>query len=87
MFYRRQKNTNYLCSYSLYGTPKGNRTPDSTVRGWRLDRLTIGAFFSPYVGFVIIAPLPKKIKKNFDAAAKNFWGIDIYGRICYFICK
>lgn len=32
-------------SYSLYGTPKGNRTPDSTVRGWRLDRLTIGAYF------------------------------------------
>lgn len=25
------------------GTPKGNRTPDYTVRGCRLNRLTIGA--------------------------------------------
>ena len=28
----------------LDGTPKGTRTPDSTVRGWRLNRLTIGAY-------------------------------------------
>lgn len=30
--------------YKLIGTPKGTRTPDSTVRGWRLNRLTIGAY-------------------------------------------
>ena len=29
--------------YGSIGTPKGNRTPDSTVRGWRLNRLTIRA--------------------------------------------
>ena len=25
-----------------FGSPKGNRTPDSAVRGWRLNRLTMG---------------------------------------------
>lgn len=28
----------------LFGDPKENRTPDSALRGRRLDRLTIGPF-------------------------------------------
>ena len=30
----------------LFGDPKENRTPDSALRGQRLDRLTIGPFVS-----------------------------------------
>ena len=29
----------------FFGTPKGTRTPDSAVRGRRLNRLTMGAYF------------------------------------------
>ncbi len=28
-----------------FGSPKGNRTPDSAVRGRRLNRLTMGPYF------------------------------------------
>ena len=26
----------------FFGSPKGNRTPDTTVKGWCLNRLTMG---------------------------------------------
>ena len=32
----------------LIGTPKGTRTPDSAVRGRRLNRLTMGAYYSKH---------------------------------------
>lgn len=32
----------YLAIELLYGDPTGNRTRDTTVKGWCLDRLTIG---------------------------------------------
>lgn len=38
-----KKKSSLTLGFVLFGTPKGNRTPDSTVRGWRLNRLTIGA--------------------------------------------
>ena len=41
MVYKNKKNTLILCV--INGTPKGTRTPDSAVRGRRLNRLTIGA--------------------------------------------
>ena len=36
------KQTTYFIFLIFIGSPTGNRTPDSTVRGWRLNLLTIG---------------------------------------------
>ena len=37
----KKHTTEWLCVF--YGTPKENRTPDSAVRGQRLNRLTMRA--------------------------------------------
>lgn len=36
------KKPEYIVMYSGSGDPKENRTPDSALRGQRLNRLTIG---------------------------------------------
>ena len=38
------KNEKALNASAFFGTPMGNRTPDSAVRGRRLNRLTMRAF-------------------------------------------
>ena len=48
-----------------FGTPKGNRTPDSTVRGWRLDRLTIGAYFFARFGLCYYNTLAQENQEKF----------------------
>ena len=41
---RKFEITLFLVFLKIFGSPKGNRTLDSTVRGWRLNRLTIGPY-------------------------------------------
>ncbi len=37
-----------------FGSPKGNRTPDSAVRGQCLDRLTMGPFLWTGIVYYIL---------------------------------
>ncbi len=50
----------------LFGDPYGNRTHDSTLRGWRLSRLTNGPFLQPnyYINknFICQYKFSKKLK-------------------------
>ena len=51
----------------LFGTPKGTRTPDSAVRGQRLNRLTMRAFSQR----LIIIPYSLAFCKDFKAFNKK----------------
>ena len=42
------KKTDTCVSVFLFGDPYGNRTHDSTLRGWRLSRLTNRPFIQPH---------------------------------------
>ena len=50
---KTNKKTNKNVRLKLFGTPKGNRTPDSAVRGRHLDRLTMGALILELLYYTI----------------------------------
>ncbi len=42
------------CTFKVFGDPYGNRTHDSTLRGWRLNRLTKGPINTLYLYHIFV---------------------------------
>ena len=64
----KKKKRQAKCLSFLFGSPMGNRTPVSAVRGRRLNRLTM----RPFVKSSIIIAYSRAVGKSFSAKNKKF---------------